>query len=147
MTSENITWRPVREPIATTLMRTGAIALVVGAILAWRSHDLRQWPIASLLVFWPAFGGHWVEIVFLNYVRPRLPNARATQFVARLAVWFAGGVVLLAGMVLTAKLLDSTAQAHRPAWWVGGVAFIGIELIVHLILLARGKPNAYNGRG
>src|SRR6185437_722518 len=61
MTSENITWRPVKEPIATTLMRTGAIALVVGAILAWWSHDLRQWPLASLLVFWPAFGGHWVE--------------------------------------------------------------------------------------
>jgi hypothetical protein len=146
MTSENITWRPVKEPIATTLMRTGAIALVVGAILAWRAHDLRQWPLASLLVFWPAFGGHWVEIVYLNYVRSRLPNAHATQFVARLAVWFAGGVVLLAGMVVTAKLVDSTARAHWPAWWIGGVAFIGIELVVHLILLMRCKPNAYGGR-
>jgi len=146
MTSENISWRPVKEPIATTLMRTGAIALVVGAILAWRSHDLRQWPLASLLVFWPAFGGHWVEILFLNYVRPRLPNSRATQLGARLTVWFAGGVVLLAGMMLSAKLLDSSGQAHWPGWWVGGVAFIGIELIVHFVLLMRGKPNAYGGR-
>lgn len=146
MTSENMIWRPVREPIATTLKRTGAIALVVGAILAWRAHDLWQWPIASLLVFWPAFGGHWVEIVFLNYVRPRLPHARATQLVARLVVWFVGGVVLLAGMVLTAKLLNWGGRLHWPAWWVGGVAFIGIELIVHLILLMWGKPNAYGGR-
>lgn len=146
MASEDVTWRPVKEPIATTLKRTGGIALIVGAILAWRSHDLRLWPIASLLVFWPAFGGHWVEIVFLNYVRPRLPNARPMQLGARLAVWFVGGVVLLAGMMLTAKLLDSGAGVHWPAWWVGGLAFIGIELIVHLILLMRGKPNAYAGR-
>ncbi len=146
MTSENITWRPVKEPIATTLKRTGTIALVVGAILAWRAHDLWQWPVASLLVFWPAFGGHWVEIVFLNYVRPRLPNARAMQLGARLAVWFVGGVVLLAGMMLTAKLLDARGPVHWPAWWFGGVAFIGMELIVHLVLLMWGKPNAYGGR-
>jgi len=146
MTSENIPWRPVKEPISTTLARTGTIALIVGAILAWRSHDLRQWPITSLMVFWPAFGGHWVEIVFLNYVRQRLPNARATQLGARLAVWFVGGVVLLAGMMLTAKLLDSGGRVHWPAWWIGGVGFIGIELIVHLVLLLWGKPNAFGGR-
>ena len=44
------------------------------------------------------------------------------------------------------KASGLNSQAHRPAWWVGGVAFIGIELIVHLILLARGKPNAFDGR-
>ena len=67
-------------------------------------------------------------------------------FGARLAVWFFGGVVLLAGMMLTAKLLDSPDRVRWPAWWIGGTAFIGIELIVHLILLMRGKPNAYAGR-
>lgn len=147
MTSDNITWRPVKEPIGVTLARTGAIALVVGAILAWRSHELRQWPLATLLVFWPAFGGHWVELVFLNYVRPRLPGSRAAQLGGRVAVWFVGGVVLFAGMMLTARLLDSMGRVHWPAWWVGGVAFIGIELIVHLILLMSGKPNAFNARG
>lgn len=146
MTSDNIAWRPVKEPITTTLARTGAIALVVGAILAWRSHELRQWPLATLLVFWPAFGGHWVEMVFLNYVRPRLRSSRATQLGGRVAVWFVGGVVLFAGMMLTAKLLDSTRSVHWPAWWIGGIAFIGIELVVHFILLLTRRPNSFVGR-
>jgi len=34
-----------------------------------------------------------------------------------------------------------------PAWWLGGLAFIGIELTVHLLLLLRGRPSFYNGRG
>jgi hypothetical protein len=37
--------------------------------------------------------------------------------------------------------------AWGSAWWVGGVAFIGIELVVHLALQVRGRPSFYNGRG
>ena len=51
-------WQPYREPLRVTLVRTGTIALVVGAVLArwwhfpsWAS-GLARWPIATLLVFW-----------------------------------------------------------------------------------------------
>jgi hypothetical protein len=30
---------------------------------------------------------------------------------------------------------------------MGGVAFIGIELVVHLVMHWRGLPSVYNGRG
>ena len=69
------------------------------------------------------------------------------QVAARLAIWFAGGVGLALGMHLTAMALGASRPARWPAWWVGGVAFIGVELVVHLVLQLRGRPSFYNGRG
>lgn len=140
-------WQPNREPLRTTLMRTGAIALVVGAVLARWWGGLARWPMATLLVLWPSLGGHWVEIWFLNWLRPRLSTTRAVQIGARVGMWFVGGTVLAIGMRLTAMALAGFRPAHSPAWWLGGIAFIGIELIAHLVLQLRGRPSFYNGRG
>ena len=134
-----------------TLVRTGTIALVVGAVLSYWRGGLTRWPIITLLVLWPSFGGHWVEVWFLNWLRPRLSAARAVQVAARVAVWFVGGVGLALGMGLTAMALGEFRTAKwspwGPAWWLGGVAFIGIELVTHLVLQLRGRPSFYNGRG
>jgi hypothetical protein len=48
--------------------------------------------LAALLMLWPEFGSHWMEIGFLNWLRPRL------------MVWCAGGTALAIGMVLTATM-------------------------------------------
>jgi hypothetical protein len=48
---------------------------------------------------------------------------------------------------LTAMVLADFGPAHWPAWWLGGLAFIGIEIVVHLMLQLRGQPSFYNGRG
>ena len=130
-----------------TVLRTGSIALIVGAALAISRGSWRLWPIATLLVLWPSFGGHWVEIAFLNWLRPRIPHARIAQIVARLMTWFVGGIVLAVGVGLTAMTLHRFRLAHWPAWWIGGLAFIGIELIAHVFLQLRGRPSFYNGRG
>ena len=66
---------------------------------------------------------------------------------ARVAGWFAGGVVLLLAMRVTTMALGRACPARWPAWWVGGLAFIGIELLAHLALRLRGRPNFYDGRG
>lgn len=142
-----IQWQPYREPLHRTLLRTGTIALIVGAGLArWRG-GLSYWPLATLIALWPSFGGHWVEVLFLNLLRPRITSARALQVGARLAVWFIGGVTLAFAMRFTAMLIDGFSPAHWPAWWIGGIAFICIELVVHLVMQLRGLPNFYNGRG
>jgi hypothetical protein len=142
-----MTWQPYREPLRMTLARTITIALVVGAVLASVSGGLARWPIATLLALWPSFGGHWVELLFLNWLRPRLPGARAVQIAARIGVWFVGGAALAFGMHLTAMATGGFPTARWPAWWIGGVAFIGIELVVHVALQLRGCPSFYNGRG
>jgi hypothetical protein len=125
-----------------------AIAVVVGAVLAVASQGgVRRWPLMTLLVLWISFGGHWVELGYLNGLRPRLGVARPVQAAARIAVWFLGGSVLWLGMCLTATAFGALPPARWPRWWLGGLAFIGIELAVHLVLQLRGKPSCYNGRG
>lgn len=140
-------WQPYREPIRVTILRTGLIAIVVGAVLGRFWGGLARWPIATLLVLWPSFRGHWVEVWFLNWLRPRLPIARGLQVAARLGVWFAGGIVLAMGMGLTAMALTGFRPAHWPAWWIWGFGFIGIELVAHLALRLRGLSNFYTGLG
>src|SRR5437016_5433814 len=66
----NSDWQPYREPLRSTLWRTGTIALVLGAVLARWWGGLARWPIAVVLLLWRAFGGHWVELWFLNWLRP-----------------------------------------------------------------------------
>jgi hypothetical protein len=127
------------EPLRATVLRNGAITLVVGTViaLAWRRVD---WITALLMALWPSFGGHFIEVGFLNWFRPRLSRGRNLQTAARLVVWFVGGVALSAGMTLT-------SHRHLWTWWVGGAAFIGIELVAHGGLFLRGQPNFYDGRG
>jgi hypothetical protein len=128
-------------------VRTGAIALVLGGALAgWRG-GLARWPTNTLLALWPSFGGHWVELWFVNWLRPRLSDARAVQVGARAGVWFIGGAGLFLGMGLTAMAMAGFRSMHWPAWWLGGIGFIGIELVAHLVLQLRGRPSFYNGRG
>ena len=140
-------WQPYREPLRATLVRTGSIALVLGAVLAqWRG-GLARWPMATLLALWPSLGGHWVELWFLNWLRPRLSIARPVQVGARVGVWFVAGTGLVLGMRLTAMALGGFQPAQWPVWWLGGIAFIGVELVVQLVLQLHGRPNFYNGRG
>src|SRR6058998_337933 len=120
-------WQPYREPLRVTLVRTVGIAVVVGAIVASWAGGVRSWPALTLLALWPSVGGHWIELAFLNHLRPRLPTTSHVQRSARILVWFIGGIVLVVGVRLTSMLLP----VHRVAWltWaIAGVAFIAIEL-------------------
>ena len=140
-------WIPIREPLGVTLRRTFAIALIVGGVIAWRFGSLRAWPVLSGQVLWFSFGGHWVDLMFLNGLRPRLSSSRAVQVAVRLAIWFVGGVVLGQGVVFTMRLSAFTAGIQPPPWWVAGVGFIAVELVAHGALAMRQTPNFYNGAG
>jgi hypothetical protein len=155
MSANTITSPPCREPLHQTLARTITIALVIGAVLArwpfgtagWLTH----WGIGTLLALWPSLGGHWVEVFFLNVLRPRLPAARIVQVAARLATWFIGGALLALAMKATAIALSAGAGllARLPAEqlaWIGGLCFIGIELVAHMALHLRGRGSFYDGR-
>lgn len=143
-----VAWQPYREPLRATLVRTGVIAGVLGVVIAFTSGcGLRDWPAAVLLALWPALGGHFVELVFLNQMRPTLPLGRGAQAAARLATWFVGGCLLAAGMYATANAIHKPFASRGETWWIGGIAFIAIELIAHLGLQLRGRGSFYNGGG
>jgi len=136
---------PYQEPLLITLVRTGLIALAIGLGITGR--NLAQLPAATSLALWPSLGGHYVEIGFLNVLRPRLPSTRFGQIAGRIATWFIGGMILALGMKLTATALPGLRPLHWLRWWMAGLAFIGIELVVHLVLQLSGRPSFYNGRG
>jgi hypothetical protein len=140
-------WEPFREPRRATLTRTVGLALVGGALLSRRWGGLAWWPLASVVMLWPTLGGHFLEIWYLNWLRPRLPRDRGVQIAARVTTWFLGGVVLWFAMRLTVAMITGERIAPRAAWWMGGVAFIGIELVAQLGLQLRGRPSFYNARG
>jgi hypothetical protein len=144
------TWQPYRERLRVTLVRTVLIAVVAGTVLAmWSARSARpiRWPVAVVLMLWVSFGGHWLELWFLNWLRPRLPDAPTVQRFARLATWFLGGCGLGVGMALTGRALGGIGLTHWPAWWAAGVAFIGVELVAHSVLQARGRASFFTGRG
>jgi hypothetical protein len=140
-------WQPFPEAIRQTLFRTVMIAFVVGGAIALSSRKWTSWPLATLLVLWPSFGGHWVEVWFLNWLRPRVSPATVVQLATRVLVWFAGGSLLSLGMRLTASALVPWRSPQWLTWWLGGAAFVGVELVVHLLMQLRGQPSFYNGRG
>lgn len=139
-------WQPYAEPISTTLRRTLGIALGAGLAIALFSRGAVSWPVGVLIAFWPSFGGHWVELWFLNWLRPQLPAQLLVQRLARIALWLTAGVAFVLLMTRTASLATGIPRTHVPLW-VGGVAFIGVELVAHLALQLRGRPSFYNGRG
>ncbi len=136
-----------RESLRVTLTRTIGIALIAGAALASRWGGLSQWPLTTTLMLWPSLGGHYVELAFLEIVRPRLSDSRAVHTPARIAVWFVGGALLAIGMRFTAILLHAPRPLPASIWWIGGFVFVALELVVHLALHARGRSSLYGGRG
>ncbi|HEY9227054.1 MAG TPA: hypothetical protein VIP11_10435 [Gemmatimonadaceae bacterium] len=140
-------WQPHHESLRVTLKRTVGIALVGGAVLALFWGGLARWPITSAMMLWFSFGGHWLELWYLDWLRPRLPGSRLVQIAARIAVWFVGGVALGFGMRFTALVLTGLHPPAWATWWVAGLAFIGVELVAHTVLQLRGHNSFFNGRG
>jgi len=139
-----VTWQSYHEPLHVTLVRTGLVGLVLGLIVARLQSQRASWPQWTAFALWFSFGGHWVELFFLNWLRPRLAAARWAHITGRLLTWLVGGTVLMLGARISALALS--AQAMRlPPWWLGGPVFVGLELLVHALPQLRRQPNFYNG--
>ena len=139
-------WQPYREPLRATLLRTLLVALVLGTGVAVLHRQPSAWLTWTAFASWFTFGGHWVELFFLNTLRPRMGSGRWLQVTARVCTWFAGGALLLLGATTTVRLLAGRPLL-LPVWWAGGVGFIALELLVHILPQLRGRPNFYNGLG
>lgn len=139
-------WPRFEEPFRRTLARNVTLAAIAGVVLALRSHDLGRLLPGAALALWPTLGGHYVELAFLNGLRPRIPPGRLTQALVRVLAWSIGGALLYVCMAATAFVLPVRALP-LSLWWYGPCLFIGIELVVHAVMAMRGLPNFYNGRG
>lgn len=139
-------WTRFEEPLRRTLARNATLAAIVGAVFALVRQDLSVLLSVTPLALWPSLGGHFIELAFLNGLRPRIPQGRMVQVAVRLLVWSGGGVLLYACVAASARALSVQGPPMR-LWWYGGFLFIGLELAVHAVLAIRGLPNFYDGRG
>jgi hypothetical protein len=139
-------WAPFAEPWRATLLRTGSIAWAIGLGAGLYGGQLAVVPLVTLLALWFTLGGHYVEVLFRNQIRRHIGGPPSFVAVARLIVWFVGGEVLYAGAVTTRSILTGRGAVPWP-WWTGGILFVGMELLIHLLLRARRLPSFYDGRG
>ncbi len=140
---------PFRETLAATLTRTLAIAAGVTTLLAIvlpRDESLFfMWVITYPAVLWFPLGGHYVELVYLNFWRQRSVWARKNHTIARPLVWMLGGLPLGLGCRATWIALGYE-QAGMLPWWWGVLFFPFVECIVHTINSVTGKPSFWNRR-
>ena len=139
-------WRPFAEPWRTTVLRTGSLALAVGLGVGLYQRRLAFVPLVTLMALWFTLGGHFLELLFRNRLHPRIGTQPLLLASARLFVWFLGGIALYAGALVTRAVLTGARVVPWP-WWSVGVLFVGVELLIHLLLRARGQPSFYDGRG
>lgn len=76
------------EPLRVTLARTFTIAICVALVVAASGPGLRSWPALAVVMLWPALGGHWIDLFFLNW--PRLISFIGIEPVAHAALQFRG---------------------------------------------------------
>src|SRR5207237_660529 len=94
------------EPFRHTLARNLTLAAVVGVVVAFLRRDVKLLLPVTTLALWFTLGGHYVELVFLNRIRDRLPRRRLPRALVRLLVWSCGGALLYECMAVTAWTLS-----------------------------------------
>jgi hypothetical protein len=135
----------VPERFTRVLARSFAIAALVGAVVAIFGRACFALT-TGLLALWPSLGGHFVEVAFLDGVAPRLAPGRAVRAAARVAWWLVGGALLGVAMIASSHAMGRVGPPWRW-WWMGGPAFVALELVVHGVLAARRCANFYRGNG
>jgi len=97
-----------------------------------------------LIAFCIVFGGHWLELVFINYLKFVLPKHILLVYFLRIVYWFLCSIPLFIIANLVANLFSHNTQ-HLGRWWAFGLIYIGIQLLMHSIMHIRLKKSFYNG--
>ncbi len=135
----------VGESFRATLTRSTIFAAAAGAVLlvTLPGHGglVADFVDGFTLAFCFAFLGHYVEVAALA-----LPDIETgVGRLVRLAVWFAGGLwCYVVARFLWVKYGRDLNELPSLIW--GGVLLIAIELVIHAVLRARGRPNFYSGQ-
>jgi hypothetical protein len=151
---------PYHESLTATVARTGGIAIIVASIatltrlghLPASSAQWHNWFALFVFVAWPSFGGHWIELAYLNGLRPRIAHWSDVSLIfVRLGVWLIGGTILFLGAVVSYGLLTTGKLPDQSlvlkALLLGGPVFVAVEFFPHTFLQLRGRPSFWNLRG
>ena len=139
------------EPIGQTLIRTVITTTIIAAIIYWLhlfpsggKSKLSLFEMIWSIVFCIVFGGHWLELLFINRIKFYLPNNILVLYLIRIGYWFLCAVPLfyIAGLVCN---LFNYQTGVLGKWWTFGIFYIGIQLVMHGIMQLRYKKSFYDG--
>ncbi|QEC75041.1 hypothetical protein [Mucilaginibacter ginsenosidivorax] len=139
------------ESFIHTVIRTIITTTIIAAILYWvhvfpsgGKSKLVLFEMIWSVVFCIVFGGHWLELLFINGVKFSLPKNIISLYLIRIVYWFVCAVPLFfAANLITGLFSPKTVQMGR--WWMFGFFYIGIQLLMHAIMQVRFKKSFYNG--
>jgi hypothetical protein len=136
------------EPFIQTVIRTVLTTTIIAVILylvhlfpSGNSSKLTQFEMIWSVVFCVVFGGHWLELVFINYLKFALPKNILLLYLIRIAYWFLCAIPLF--FIIYNSFPHKTG--HLGHWWIFGFFYIGIELLMHGMMQLRSKKSFYNG--
>ncbi len=140
-----------RESFIQTLIRTVVTTTIIAVILyclhIFPSGDKSKLTLFEMIwsiVFCIVFGGHWLELVFINQIKFALPKNILLLYFIRTGYWFLCSIplFLIADFV---NSLFSQRTGQMGHWWAFGLVYIGIELFMHAMMQIRFKKSFYNG--
>ena len=139
------------ESFIQTIMRTIITATIIASILTLfgiipytGNSKLAAFGIMWLAVYCIVFGGHWLELFFINYVKFIIPGNILLLYSVRIFYWFFSAIPLFA-LANLAINLTSEKTMLMGKWWTLGLIYIGIQLIINAIMQLRMKKSFYNG--
>jgi len=77
-------WKPFAEAWRATALRNGTIAVAIGLGVGLYTRQVASAFLASVLALWFTLGGHVLEVLFRNQLRPLIGGGALVQAVTRL---------------------------------------------------------------
>ena len=135
------------QTIKRTIITTTIIAIILYFVDVFpHSGESRSvvFGITWAALFCIVFGGHWLELLFINYIKFELPQNIFVLYVSRVIYWFLSSIPLF---IIANFIIGIFLHKNRNpnSWWAFGLLYIGIELFMQLITHLRFKKSFYNG--
>ena len=141
----------ITETFLQTLVRTIITATIISLVL-YSIHVIPfngKSKLIEYAVIWAAFFsiffiGHWIELLFVNVIKFRLPRNIYVLYIVRICYWFVSSILLFLIANTIRELLVSNSR-QLGNWWSFGFLYIGVQLLMYAIMQIRLKKSFYNG--
>ena len=141
----------ITEPFLQTLFRTVIAATIISLVLYFihvipfnGKSKLIEYGVIWAAFFSIFFVGHWIELLFINVIKFRLPRNIYVLYIARVCYWFVSSILLFLIANTIRELLVSNSR-QLGNWWSFGFLYIGVQLLMYAIMHIRLKKSFYNG--
>ena len=141
----------ITDPFLQTLFRTVITATIISFVLYFihvipfnGKSKLMEYGVIWAAFFSIFFVGHWIELLFVNVIKFRLPRNIYVLYIVRICYWFVSSILLFLIANTIRELLVSNSR-QLGNWWFFGFLYIGVQLLMYAIMQIRLKKSFYNG--